>query len=341
MLSLRISFIVVAWNSADWIGACLESIESQRSTDDEVLVVDNASSDGTGDLVRRRFPRVRLIRHAENLGFTGGNNAALREARGAYAALVNSDAALEPGWTDRMLAAMEADPRVGICASRILKLEPREDAVLDAAGDGVTSAFTPFKRAHGRPEASGPGPGRVFGASAAAALYRMAMLSEIGAFDPDFFLLHEDSDLNFRANLAGWRCVYVPEAAARHRVSAHLDRLPDLTIYHHQRNLEWLWIKNVPLWWAVRHLPARVAYEALAWAYYCLRLGRWGVYLRAKRDALRGLPRMWARRRKIQSSRRISYREFSELMTPYFSAEILSDRARKVLRPPAVFRKTA
>lgn len=339
---MRISFIVVTWNSAGWIGDCLKSIQAQRSEDDEVLVVDNASTDGTPDLVSRGFPGVRLIRQAENLGFTGGNNAALEEARGAYAALVNSDAALQPGWTDRMLAAMETDPRVGICASRILKWPGPEEgggpAVLDAAGDGITSAFTPFKRGHGLPDASGPGPGRAFGASAAAALYRTAMLAEIGAFDPDFFLLHEDSDLNFRANLAGWRCVYVPEAAALHRVSAHLDRLPDLTIYHHQRNLEWLWIKNAPFWWAVRHLPTRMAYEAFAWAYYCLRLGRWRVYLRAKRDALRGLPRMWARRREIQSGRRLSYREFSALMTSYFSAEILSDRARKVLRPPAVFR---
>ena len=157
--------------------------------------------------------------------------------------MVNNDARADRAWLENLLQPMLRDYSVGICAS---KLSFENIHTLNSTGDGLTSAGVGFNRGLGAPAAEFNVPQPVSGACRAAVLYRRRMLDEIGFLDEDFFLYDEDTDLNFRAQLAGWKCVYVPTAVAYHVANATAKRLSDLHVYYHTRNLEFVWIKNMP-----------------------------------------------------------------------------------------------
>jgi GT2 family glycosyltransferase len=140
----------------------------------------------------------------------------------------------------------------------------------------------------------------VFGACAAAALYRMAMLRDIGFFDEDFFLLYEDVDLSFRAQLKGYRCLYVPEAVVYHKGSGSVVHDSPLSVYYGHRNLEWVYIQNMPSRLLLRTILPHILYDIAALSYFVVS-GRGKDFFRAKKDALRGLKRALKKRQRIQS----------------------------------------
>ena len=132
---------------------------------------------------------------------------------------------------------------------------------MNSAGDGLTTAGVGFNRGLGQNAAQFDASEPVFGACGAAVLYRRRMLEEIGFLDEDFFLYDEDTDLNFRAQLAGWKCIYVPSAVVYHVANATAKRLSDLHVYYHTRNLEFVWMKNMPLGLMLRFAHHKVIQE--------------------------------------------------------------------------------
>ena len=187
---------------------------------------------------------------------------------------------------------------------------------MNSAGDGLTTAGVGFNRGLGQNAAQFDASEPVFGACGAAVLYRRRMLEEIGFLDEDFFLYDEDTDLNFRAQLAGWKCIYVPSAVVYHVANATAKRLSDLHVYYHTRNLEFVWMKNMPLGLMLRFAHHKVIQELGSFCYLCLRHGKWGPFFRAKRDALSMLPVMLKKRAKIQAAKRVPnryIRSFSRL----------------------------
>ena len=130
----------------------------------------------------------------------------------------------------------------------------------------------------------------MFGACGAAVLYRRRMLEEIGFLDEDFFLYDEDTDLSFRAQLAGWKCVYVPNAIVYHKGNATTGRLSDTHVYFHTRNLEFVWIKNMPGGLMLRFIHHKVVQEIGSFFYLCVRHGKWATFFKAKWDALKMAP---------------------------------------------------
>ena len=159
-----------------------------------------------------------------------------------------------------------------------------------------------WRRDHARPATNELPPGEVFSACAAAALYHRDAFLSIEGFDEDYFCYFEDTDLAFRLRLAGHRCLYVPTAIVRHVGSAVAGAESDFTVYHSQRNLVWTWAKNMPRGLLLRHFPAHLLLNVLAVGWYATR-GQARPVLAAKRDALRGLPRILRKRRAIQASR--------------------------------------
>lgn len=298
-----VSVLVVTWNARELLRACLQSLRAQTFRDFEVIVVDNASEDGTPELVSQGFPEMRLVRLGENRGFAGGNAEGLRHAQGELVALLNNDAEAAPGWLEALVGAMLEDPRVGICTPKVVVKGTR---VLDSAGGGLTTAFSGFKIGMGEDADRYNERRYVPGGYACACLYRRKMLEEIGFFDEDFVFNHEDTDLDLRALLAGWRCLYVPEAVVEHRVSATLGAFSERSVYYFSRNSEFVWIKNAPLGLMLRYLHHRLLYEIASFAYFGLLHGQWWPFLRGKWDALRMMPRMMAKRRKVQSLRALS-----------------------------------
>lgn len=324
-----VSIIVVNWNGVGYLEECLRSLSSQSYTNREIILVDNGSSDGSVSFVRQHFPGVKIVELGENTGFTGGNLAGLKIAGGELIALVNNDARVEQGWLEKMVQPMLEDPRVGICASKLI-IDGTDK--LNCAGDGVTTAAVGFNRGLRVHRSLYDVPEPVFSACGAAVLYRRRMLDEVGFLDEDFFLYDDDTDLSFRAHLAGWECVYVPAAVAYHKINATSVRLSDLQVYYHTRNLEFVWIKNMPVGLMLRFAHHKLMQEFGAFCYLCLRHTKWRAYFRAKRDALKMLPTMLKKRAQIQRRRRVPNRYIKELLTSVFAPELVRQKVVQLFR---------
>lgn len=322
----KVSIIVVTWNGRELLGNCLASLYRQRYTDREIILVDNGSVDSSAHFVMNAFPDVKIVVLSDNKGFTGGATAGFAASSGEFIALLNDDAEADDQWLENLLQAMETDPRTGICASKILRAD---DGTIDSAGDGATTWGVGYKRGLGKDVCCYSSQGYVFGACGAAALYRRTMLESIGFLDELFVLHYEDADLNFRAQLAGWKCLYVPTALAYHKVGATVPAWSEEHVYYHARNLEALWIKNMPVALMLRFAHHKLLQEIASFLYVCLMRRQWKAYLRAKRDAILLLPSQLTRRRRIQSKRTVSNWYLKSMLTPLLDRELIQQKTRQ------------
>jgi len=308
----RTSVIVLNYNGRPWLAQCLEALVVQRGNA-ELIVVDNASSDGSIEAARA-WPAVRVVQLPENVGYAAGNNVGARVASATdYLVFLNNDTEVRPGWLAALVHALDRYPQVALATSHIVRLE--DPSIVDSAGDGYLHAGGAYKRWHGEARPAGPGVEEVFGACGAGFAIRRRVFESLGGFDEDFFMVYEDVDLSYRARLAGWTCVYVPTAVVRHAGSASLGVASAAAVFHGQRNLEWVWLKNTPapdLW---RSAIAHLAYSLAGCAYYAAR-GRGCACVRGKLAAVSSLPSTWRKRRHIQSTRTISTTALRSVMTP-------------------------
>jgi GT2 family glycosyltransferase len=297
MLSARMprsaAVVIPVWNGRRWLDGCLDSVLAQTRSADELIVVDNGSTDGSAKHVAERYPEVRLVRLPENTGFAGGANAGFRTAGTEVVALVNQDVRLEPDWLERACAALEAVPGAASVATKMLDLS--DPSLLYDTGDilrrdGVCEQRGRFTQDDGRYDQ----PGEVFGACAGAALYRREAVLELGGFEERFFLYLEDADLALRLRLAGWTCVYEP-AVALHAGEGS-GGPPERPVHAWaERNTLLLVARAYPWRW----LPL-VAWRQAGWAWHALRAGRLGSHLRGAASALSLLPAMWSERRALR-----------------------------------------
>lgn len=319
----EISIVIVNYNGRHHLERCLSSVFAQEAPPFEVILVDNASHDESAAYVRQAFPSVRVHVLPENRGFTGGNNAGARVARGRCLVFLNNDTRVQPGWLAALRHGLEWERDVAMTASRIVYMD--DPTILDSAGDSVTRAGGAFKRGHGGPVTRHLRAGEVFGACGAAFLILRDVFEEVGGFDEDFFLSHEDVDLSYRVRLRGYRCVYVPDAVVHHVGSASLGTVSRTSVFYGQRNLEWMYVKNTPGVILLRTLPFHVLYVLAACAYFTW-AGRLAPFLRAKWQALAGLPRMIAKRRLVQRTRRARVRDIWDLLEPGWIAVKLQEK---------------
>ena len=212
-----VSAIIVNYNGRRLLESCLKSLERQTLPRDsyEIILVDNASTDGSVEFVRREYPSVRVESLSRNLGFAGGNNHGFRQARGRFFALLNTDAEAEPQWLARMLSAIERSPSIGGVAAKIcFRHDPMR---INSAGLLLFRDGRGGDRGFREPDLGQfDAPTEVFGACGAGALLRREMIEELGGFDERLFMYYEDLDLAWRARLRGWKFVYEPRAAVLH-----------------------------------------------------------------------------------------------------------------------------
>lgn len=268
---------------------------------------------------------ARVIDSDRNLGFGAAVNAAFRSSRAPFLATLNDDAVASPGWIEVLLAAIEARPEAGMCASQVcLAGEGRLDSAgMLICGDGSTK-----QRGHQEAPERYDRPEEVLFPSGCAALYRGAMLEQIGLFDEDFFLYCEDSDLGLRGRWAGWKCLYAPQAVVEHRYSHTAGRASPLKAYYVERNRLFLVAKNFPasrLALAPLYALARYFWHALSMLDGRGSAARFRrenktplellfIVLRAHCALLFRARSLWRRRREIQTHARISSREFCRLL---------------------------
>ncbi|MBN2568704.1 MAG: glycosyltransferase family 2 protein [Deltaproteobacteria bacterium] len=301
-MSEQVQIIIVNWNGRAFLEDCLQSLRRQSYRSFSVTLVDNASTDGSLELVSERFPEVQVIALTENRGFAEANNCALRDSTTPYVALLNNDAVADPYWLESLVETLEQTKEAGFAASKMLYYD--RPGLIDRCGDGYTRAGVGLLRGRGEPSGHYNRRELTFGACAGAALYRTSMLKDVGFFDGDFFLLYEDVDLSFRSQLKGYTCLYVPEALVYHRGSGSLVHDSSISVYYGHRNLEWVYIKNMPARLIPRTIFFHIIYDIIALCYFVVR-GRGIDYFRAKKDALKGLKRVLKKRRQIQDNRTV------------------------------------
>jgi GT2 family glycosyltransferase len=310
-----VSVIVINWNGAHHLPPCLDSLQAQTYPRVEVLVVDNASTDGSQALVREQYPWVKLVALPENLGFTGGNNAGIAASGGEIVILLNNDTEVEPDWITEVAAAFARHPEAGLVASKMLLFDRRD--TFHTAGDFYRLDGLPGNRGVWQKDTGQYDQEEtVFGACGGALAVRRAVLDQIGLLDDDFFFSAEDVDFAWRAQLAGWQCIYTPRAVVYHHLAATGG---DVTAsYYNGRNFLYVIAKDYPAdllrrhWRAVVGRQLSIAGEALcAWRGKAARARLRGIIA-----GLRGLPRMLRKRRAVQAMRRASLADLESILTP-------------------------
>jgi GT2 family glycosyltransferase len=310
--SPAVSIIVLNWNGERYLRRCLDAIAAQTFRDYEVLVLDNASTDGSVESVPARWPSFRLVKFDQNLGFAVGNNQGAKIARGRWVAFLNNDAFPEPEWLANLVRAAQTHTEFSFFSSRLV-YSGDTNLTQDTGDIYHVSGFAwprdnncPIQSAHLQSD-------EVFSPCAAAALYEREAFLEVGGFDEQFVSHYEDVDIGFRLHLRGYRCLYIPEAVVAHVGSASYGRESDRTVYQVQRNVVWSYIANMPggLFW--KYLPAHLFANLVFLIYYSLR-GQWEAVWKAKWHAARSLPALLQKRNRIQSLRRIQPGEIERVL---------------------------
>lgn len=306
-----VSIVIVNYNGKDLLKDCLSSISLQTYSPIETILIDNGSADGSLEFVRDNFKDVIVIPQNKNFGFAAANNRAIKQAKGEYIATFNNDAIADKEWLCELVKIMDTNDSIGICASKIL-FYPNHN-VVNSTGIGIDkiSGFT-WDIGFGLKNDNNneTQPKDVFGACAAAALYRKKMLDEIGLFDEDFVSYHEDVDLAWRAQLAGWKCKYVSSAIAYHRFSATAGVSSPLKEYLSNRNKIWMIVKNYPSPEIYRYL-LYILLAIFGYLVYSLFTGNIPA-VRGKIDAICGVRKFLDKRKIIQKNKKISFSELTQ-----------------------------
>ena len=324
-----ISVIVVNHNRRELLRRCLTSLCEQTWTSAEILLVDNGSTDGSVEMATAEFPHVQVIRNAGNRGFCEANNQGIAAARGDLVALLNNDAEAEPQWLAELARVFDRSANVGMSASKILvHSDPKR---IDKAGHLI------WLDGHNRGRGTGAldtgqfdSEEEVLWPDGCAAMYRKSMLDQIGGFDEDFFAYADDAELGLRARIAGWRCIYAPNARVRHHRGATLGVASMRRLALIERNRVLLAVKLFP--WSLLWLNAfYYAWRMLAGA-RAAAAGRgatvlfpgWRGKLRVLRamlggdlDSLRFIPRMLRKRAQLHHIRKLTSAETRKLILRY------------------------
>jgi GT2 family glycosyltransferase len=324
------SAIVVNYNGRGFVEEAVRSLLAQDLPGLEVLVVDNASTDGSGDEVERTFAgRVRVLRAPRNLGFGAGNNVGIRAARGRHLILLNNDAVAAPSFARELVAAAEADEEAGMVAARVLEYARRN--VLDTVGhllypDGLNRGRGRLEEDRGQYDACRT----TLFPSGAAALYTRRMLDDIGLFDESFFLYGDDAELGLRGRVAGWGCTLAPRAIAYHHYSRSAGAYSRLKAFYVERNRVLVLFRLFPVSLILvspGYTAVRLALQA--WGAFTGRgaagrlaastskVGLAVIVLRAYASALRALPRILRERWRQRSRRRLRTSEFRRLLDEF------------------------
>jgi len=307
---MKFSFVIPNWNGKKFLPLCLDSLKKQKFSDFEVIIVDNGSKDGSKEYLAKNFPWVRVIALSTNTGLSVACNKGMKAAKGDYVILLNNDVEVPDNFTQNLAEAIGRNPSYKIFACKILCFDKRN--LIDSAGDGLYLDGRSYRRGHYQEDgAPYDKEEEVFGPCGAAAVFHQSVFSEIGYLDEDFFAFYEDVDFNFRAQLFGFKCLYVPSAFIYH-IGHGSSRDNHWVAYLCRRNENWMLLKNIPADLAKKYSSVLI-WPRLSWFFkdilkFFLRYKydkATATRLKANFAALRGAPKMWRKRKKIQKGRKV------------------------------------
>jgi GT2 family glycosyltransferase len=316
----RVSVVIPHWNGKRFLETCLTALRNQQYHDVEVIVADNASTDGSQAYIREHFPEVIIEQLPQNRGFTGACNAGMQVASGEFIALLNNDTEVAPDWLQEVVSGFMRYPEAGAVASKMLLFHQRDH--IHTAGD--------FYRVDGRPVNRGvwqQDTGQydreeyVFSACGGSSIYRRQMLEDVGLLDDRFFYSVEDVDLGWRSQLMGYQCVYIPTAVVYHELAASGAGVT--AGFYSMRNIIYTMMKNYPGPLLRQHWRDILRYQ---WAETKVLLRH--LYNRTDRAKLRGklvgMLTMWKflkTRRQLQAQRRVTVDYLGQILSPVPASE--------------------
>ncbi len=330
---MTFSVIIPNWNGMKYLPTCLTSLRRQTQQGVEIIVVDNGSTDESVSFIQHEFPEVRTVCLNRNTGFPYAVNRGIEAARGQYVAVLNNDTDCDPRWLEEIRKAFDTHPDVGFCATKILEM--RDRLRIGGAGDVCYKNGIALSRWKGDlDEDHPPAPEYVFSASACASIYRRELVETIGLFDEDFYFSFEDVDYGFRAQLAGFRCLYVPTAVVHHLGCGSIFNLKvhRMAIYHLNRNQLWYIIKNFPTPLLRKYGRRILETQVRSVLSHAVRpeLGFVGLALRAKLVVIPHLPQLLRKRRIIQAQRKVPIEYLEHLLLPPVEYEPFLKRVAQV-----------
>lgn len=293
---LSVSIIIVSYNGSKLLPRTLDALRRQSRLPDEVVVVDNGSTDDTLGMLRRDHPEVLPVDAGSNLGFAAGNNLGVSRAAGEVLVMLNNDAVPEAGFLAELVRPIEDDPLLGATAATMVFSSDR--SVVASAGIEVFRNGLALDRGLGKPVGDFPRAAPAFGASAGAAAYRRAAWEDAGGLPERFWMYLEDVDLAWRLRLRGWETLHVPAAVAVHDYSASAGEGSALKRKLLARNRAWTIVRCWPAASLMRHIPSMLAYDLMVAGY--AGLTRDQAALQGRVDALREIPEVWGERAVIQ-----------------------------------------
>ena len=330
-----VSVTVVTYNSGRFIKRCLDSVLEEKYPNKEIIVVDNASTDGTADILEQFEGRCKIVYNEENIGFAAAQNQAIAISRGEWVLTLNPDVLLDNDFIQELVEAGKVDSKVGTVCGKLLTILATFDLPEKQLVDSTGIYFTPMLRHldRGSQEVDNGHylkPEYVFGATAAAALYRRIMIDDVAIdgefFDPDFFVYREDADVAWRSQLLGWRCIYTPDARGYHVrnvLPGNRRALPPEINMHSVKNRFLMRIKNITPDLYRRNWLSITTRDLLV-ASACLLHEQ--TSLRAFWYLARNWRRVWEKRKAIMARKRVD----DEYMANWFSYEPVSRPAPKI-----------
>lgn len=327
MIYPLVSIIILNWNGERFLENCLSSVLNQSYPNIEVIVVDNHSTDKSVEILETKFRHLKSIKSDKNLGFAAGNNLGIQESKGEYVILLNNDTEVEPDWVEQLMKVCQAASDIGMCASKVKYVQDRE--ILNSTGVVLYRDLTAINRGIGeKDERQYDRLTSVFCPYGAAALYKRKMLDQIGFLDEDYFMFREEDELGWRANLAGWRCVFVPTAVVYHYRSAGTKVGSAFKLYYGERNRLYTCFKYLSLSGLITTFPATLRRYLFSSRVSSdednIRISRMkltGTLLKAYFDACRGFIRMRKKGREFLKTLKVPEQSVYQLLQT-FSAQL-------------------
>ncbi len=308
----KIAVVLVNWNSGKFLRNCLNALQNQILLPDQVIIADNASTDDSLPGEQEYQLPLTILRLSENTGFSYANNRAVESLDTTidWIVLLNADTRPDPHWLANLLDAATNNPGFDFFASTLLSME--EPGIYDGTGDRLFYSGLAKRHRYRKKVENNPGNCEVFAPCAAAAMYRSSIFREVSGFDDAYFCYFEDVDLAFRLRLKGFKCLWVSNATVLHYGGGLTEHVSDTPVYYGHRNMVWNYFKNMPLPLLALLLPFHILANIVTVAYYSFK-GKRLIIFNAKKDAILGLPAVWAQRKHTQAGRISSWRILRQL----------------------------
>lgn len=311
----KVSVIILNWNGKEYLKGCLDSVLSQTYANSEVIVVDNGSTDGSKEFVKKNYKKVRLIENPKNLGFSKANNIGIDSSDGDYVFILNNDTKLNKDFLKQMINVAVENLDVGMFSCKMLFYDKHD--IINSTGlklytDGTSIDEDFDQKDDGRYEKIK----EVFGPCGGAAFYKREMLDDIKLgdeyFDNDFFIYSEDLDLAFRGRLRGWKCLYVPKAKLYHKFRGTTGKISNFGLYYGIKNKIFFIVKDYPLPLLFKNLHTVIVRQLVSALYYLVFFNI--AAIRSRVVMLLMLPKMIGKRMRIQRNKKIRSRDIERLL---------------------------